>query len=126
MRTIKKGDPSKGRQGGVPGTEERWIQGMVFLGQALQAFWLCSCIQVESRHCTKKMVLMGMVRLPAGSPGGVSGTWNWIQGWLVQMRAMITRQARVSARLSSRVIVLVLFSSHQPMGSCECLRLWMS
>lgn len=99
---------------------------MVSFGQDLQAFWSCSCIQVASKHCIKKTVSMGMVGLPAGSPGGARGTWKLIQGWLIEMRAMITMQAMVSTRLSWRVILLVLFSSHQPMGSCEFLRLWMS
>lgn len=99
---------------------------MVSIRQALQAFWSYSGRQEMSEHRTKKMVSMGMVWEPAGSPGGASGTWKWIQGWPRQTRPMITKPARLSARLSRRLTFLASCSSRQPLGSWEWLSLYVS
>lgn len=106
--------------------EERGVPGMVSIRQALQAFWSYSGRQEMSEHRTKKMVSMGMVWEPAGSPGGASGTWKWIQGWPRQTRPMITKPARLSARLSRRLTFLASCSSRQPLGSWEWLSLHVS
>lgn len=65
----------------------------------------------------KKMVSMGMALGPAGSPGGVRGTWKWIQGFHRAMRLRITMPATVSTRLRCLLIFLASSSSLQPMGS---------